>query len=107
MECYVADSLAPTSRLQSFLPPPSLAVPLTTFGFALFYLFLADRTTVFLKEQKKFDAWVFTSVTLAFLFAGLATMRNGGKDLGFLGREITDEWKGWMQSEPMPGIWKH
>ncbi|KAJ9098943.1 hypothetical protein QFC19_006167 [Naganishia cerealis] len=84
-------------KYSAFLAPPSASMAMTTFGFAIAYVFIADRTTVFLKEQKVFNPWVFGFLMLAFLVAGCATTVKRDKDMGFLNREQTDEWKGWMQ----------
>lgn len=64
-------------------------------GLALIYL--ADRTGFWLKEGKSFDPWAFALTHLICLAIGLGTLKQADKDLGFLNRDQTDEWKGWMQ----------
>lgn len=66
---------------------------------ALAVIYMADRSWFWLKEQKQFDPWAFGFLNVFFLAIGLATVKRADKDLGFLNREQTDEWKGWMQSE--------
>jgi len=61
-------------------------------------IYFADRTGLWFKEQKQFNPWVFAFLSFASLSVGLATVRRGDKDLGFLNRDQSDEWKGWMQS---------
>jgi len=80
-----------------YFPHQKYLVPLTVFGFATSLLFVADRTNLFLKENKQYDAVTFGVLCLASLAAGVVTMKPPEKDLGFLNREQTDEWKGWMQ----------
>lgn len=73
-------------------------LPAMVFGTSIGIIFVADRTGLWLKEQKQFDPWTFGFLCLASLAAGLAIVRRADKDLGFLNRDQTDEWKGWMQS---------
>jgi hypothetical protein len=74
-----------------------MAMPIFVFGAGCALLFFADRTGVWLKEHKQFDPWAFGGLSMLALAAGLATMQRADKDLGFLNRDQTDEWKGWMQ----------
>lgn len=66
---------------------------------AIALIYMADRTGFWLKEQKQFDPWIFGSLCFASLVVGLATVKRADKDMGFLNRDQTDEWKGWMQSK--------
>ena len=92
--------------LANFFPGPDYTLPVSIFGIAIALVFFADRTSIWLKEHKDYDPWVFAFLSLAALVAGLATMKSADKDLGFLNREQTDEWKGWMQSKlvSMPSV---
>ena len=65
---------------------------------AVALMYIADRTGFWFKEQKQFDPWFFGALSALALLAGLGTVKRADKDLGFLNREQTDEWKGWMQS---------
>ncbi|KNZ78517.1 putative O-acetyltransferase CAS1 [Termitomyces sp. J132] len=71
--------------------------PALVFSAGVALIFFADRSGLWLKEQKQFDPWTFAFLCLVALFVGLATIKRSDKDLGFLNREQTDEWKGWMQ----------
>jgi len=75
--------------------PASLSFNTMSVGLAIIYL--ADRSWLWLKEQKQFDGWAFAFLCLCALAAGLATLKRADNDLGFLNRDQTDEWKGWMQ----------
>jgi N-acetylneuraminate 9-O-acetyltransferase len=85
------------SPLTRFFPNEDVLTACTVFGFAVTFCFFADRTSLFLKEHKQFDSIVFGVLMLVALAAGLATMSKPETDLGFLNRDQTDEWKGWMQ----------
>ncbi|OAX44212.1 Cas1p-domain-containing protein [Rhizopogon vinicolor AM-OR11-026] len=71
--------------------------PAVIFGLAIGAMFIADRTGFWLKEQKQFSPTTFGFLLLCSLGLGLSTLKRADKDMGFLNREQTDEWKGWMQ----------
>ncbi|KAI6136571.1 10 TM acyl transferase domain found in Cas1p-domain-containing protein [Pisolithus sp. B1] len=70
---------------------------LAVFGATVCIIYLADRTGLWLKEQKEFSSLAFACLVLSSICIGLLTLHRGDKDLGFLNRDQSDEWKGWMQ----------
>ncbi|KAI0931847.1 hypothetical protein AcV5_004766 [Taiwanofungus camphoratus] len=72
-------------------------MPAVILSGAAVLIYIADRTGFWLKEQKQFNPWIFSFLSLTSLAAGLLTVRRADNDLGILNREQTDEWKGWMQ----------
>jgi hypothetical protein len=96
-------------RVGRLLPSPDVLSALMTFGLVVCFCFYADRTQVFEKEQKQFRRREFLMACLAIGVAGVASIRESTiagashksaltpKHQGFLSREQTDEWKGWMQ----------
>lgn len=79
------------------MTPAKWILPPVVISLAVTLIYTADRTGFWVKEQKQFDAWTFGSLCVLSLAMGLLTLERGETDMGFLNREQTDEWKGWMQ----------
>ncbi|KAI8368788.1 10 TM acyl transferase domain found in Cas1p-domain-containing protein [Blakeslea trispora] len=67
------------------------------FGLAVAYMFMGDRTQLFGKIFKQFDALTFSILTMLVLILGGVTLKSSKDTNGFLNRHQTEEWKGWMQ----------
>ena len=96
-------------RIGRLLPSPGILSALIVFAMVVCYCFYADRTQIFEKEQKQFRIREFLTACLLVAAAGLVSIRESKsseanhktaiklKDQGFLSRDQSDEWKGWMQ----------
>ncbi|QSZ34798.1 hypothetical protein DSL72_007656 [Monilinia vaccinii-corymbosi] len=99
-------------RAGRFLPQAEVLGALMTFALVLCYCYYADRTQLFEKEHKQFRRREFLVASLVVLIAGLVSVRPSTRsspsqgihdagahsfDCGFLSRDQSDEWKGWMQ----------
>ncbi|KAA6412090.1 MAG: hypothetical protein FRX48_04240 [Lasallia pustulata] len=99
-------------RLQ-MLPSFKLSRALLVLGLALAYCYLADRTQLFNKLQKQYVSSEFAALCAITFIFGILSVRGSMRpsspvgavkksqkpsDQGFLSRDQTDEWKGWMQS---------
>lgn len=91
-------SLSGFPRIRSILPTNENIKASIIFGLSILLIYLSDRTHVFLKGQKQYNPWTFGIWSLFSLIVGISTLQKSDKDLGFLSRQQTDEWKGWMQS---------
>jgi hypothetical protein len=58
--------------------------------------FLSDRTNMLLKQRKEFSEFNFSFLLILFTVVSWLTQTKKEQP-GFLNRDITDEWKGWMQ----------
>ncbi|KAJ2856627.1 hypothetical protein J3B02_001492 [Coemansia erecta] len=76
-----------------------------SFGAVLLLMYICDRTPLFEKLHKVYDARIFALLITIIVIGGAASWRkqndkestsNNGSS-GFLNRQQTDEWKGWMQ----------
>lgn len=83
------------SPLKTEKAPPMLHA-LSGIGIVMFYCFICDRTELFLREEKVFSALPFVLALLAMLVLIGWTWKPCASQ-GFLNRDQTDEWKGWMQ----------
>ncbi|KAL7308283.1 hypothetical protein PS15m_012151 [Mucor circinelloides] len=77
---------------------------LFVFGLAVIYMYMGDRSQLFGKMFKQFDTSTFTLLIVLMLILGAVTLKSNhnsnsekNNDAGFLNRDQTDEWKGWMQ----------
>ena len=87
-----------TEKEAAMLPKKETSRALMTLGLVLAYVVLADRAGFFVKTAKTWHTPTFVVIMLLLLAAGAATWKKNSKNSnGFLNREQTDEWKGWMQ----------
>ncbi|CDS03461.1 hypothetical protein LRAMOSA00863 [Lichtheimia ramosa] len=85
-------------NLRHYFPTESTLNALFIFGLGVVYMFFGDRTHMLGKAQKLFDPVVFSVLIILTLGAGILTLKVKKEgDQGFLNRDQTDEWKGWMQ----------
>ncbi|KAL1914803.1 uncharacterized protein VTP21DRAFT_7895 [Calcarisporiella thermophila] len=86
------------ATISKFFPSEAVLQSFLSFGLTVTFMFLCDRTNLFLKQSKHFSSTEISAVALALVGAGVLTLRTSEKeDQPFLNRDQTEEWKGWMQ----------
>lgn len=96
---YIPNSFAEKVYLiRNYFPSEAVLNAVFAFGMGVVYMYFGDRTQIFGKAQKLFDPWVFSLLMFIAATAGALTLKAKKEgDQGFLNRDQTDEWKGWMQ----------
>jgi hypothetical protein len=100
-----------SSPIPHFRLRPGLLLSMAVFSWVVSLCYVADRTHLFEKANKQFELKQFIGACVAIGILGLATVRqntyhgqqrklgiNYFYDDGFLSRDQTYEWKGWMQA---------
>jgi hypothetical protein len=97
------------SRTARLLPNTEVLTATTIFCLVVCFCFYADRTQIFEKSHRQFWTREFLAACVLAGAAGLLSVRRSASshlsekasttadDDGFLSRDQTDEWKGWMQ----------
>lgn len=93
-------------KLGRFLPAPEVLKSLTVTGLVVCFCYYADRTQAFEKAQKHFRREDFSAGCFATAAIGVVSTRKSknstnvvkNQEDGFLSRDQTEEWKGWMQA---------
>ncbi|KAF8454140.1 10 TM acyl transferase domain found in Cas1p-domain-containing protein [Terfezia claveryi] len=91
------------SRLRRMLPLAHNHAAPIVFGLAMILCYYADRTQVLSKSHKHYLGSESFGMVIVTILLGLFTIRKTSTDprtaeaQPFLGRDQTDEWKGWMQ----------
>ncbi|KAK9468045.1 10 TM acyl transferase domain found in Cas1p-domain-containing protein [Lipomyces arxii] len=67
------------------------------FATTLSYCYFADRSSLFNKAAKQFLTSQFTVMTIMTIVIGALTLKRSDSEQGFMGRDQSNEWKGWMQ----------
>ncbi|KAK9476912.1 10 TM acyl transferase domain found in Cas1p-domain-containing protein [Lipomyces japonicus] len=80
-----------------FVTGNALVTAAFIFSSTLAYSYFADRTSLFNKAAKQFLTSEFTILSLLSLLAGIFTIQKSDSEQGFMGRDQSNEWKGWMQ----------
>lgn len=86
-----------SSTFLRLMPSSKYQLSILTMGLVVLLCWYCDRTNVFDKEQKQTEASQFFIGMAIIIGASFYTLKTSDKDLAFLNREQTDEWKGWMQ----------
>jgi hypothetical protein len=98
-----------TIKISRFLPNHEVTRALTVFALVVCFCFYADRTQIFEKSHKVFHRRQFLMALSAVTALGFLSIRRSHSptskisrsmtpyDHGFLSRDQSDEWKGWMQ----------
>jgi hypothetical protein len=74
----------------------SLTTELSKTGLILAFTYICERHWFFEHSQKEYNRDLFIFVLILFFGYALYTIKPT-HDLALLGREQTEEWKGWMQ----------
>lgn len=90
---YTPDS----SAILRWAPASKYHVPILVMGFTVVLCYYCDRTNILGKEQKQTSPAQFFLGMGVIILLSLYTLKTSDKDLAFLNRDQTDEWKGWMQ----------